>query len=206
MTLKNNRAPLPYFVKLCTSFQSHGWIRTRVTVWKRSIRVKIGKCLWPWNLMDDLEKTIGHLFYNRSSYVHHFQAIGEFKLVLQSGNAQFGSKSAIFCLVWSLKIDGWLWRKYGTSSILRQDLCIISKPSLDSNCYSREGNAQFVWKFVIFFCPTWLRNLTDGPEKQKGPLSTLLCNVKQKHDRWWERLSEHSTPLHQTFTLLQTVF
>ena len=29
-----------------------------------------------------------------------FQAIGEFKLELQSGNAQFGSKSAIYCPVW----------------------------------------------------------------------------------------------------------
>ena len=33
-------------------------------------------------------KTIGHLFYATSSFVHHFVAIGEFKLELQSGNAQ----------------------------------------------------------------------------------------------------------------------
>ena len=44
---------------------------------------------WPW-------KTIGHLFYATSSFVNHFKAIGEFKLEWQSGNAQFGSKSAIF--------------------------------------------------------------------------------------------------------------
>ena len=44
---------------------------------------------WLW-------KTIGHLFYATSSFVHHFVAIGEFKLVLQSGNAQFGSNSTIF--------------------------------------------------------------------------------------------------------------
>ena len=30
-------------------------------------------------------KTIGHLFYATSSFVHHFVAIGEFKLELQSG-------------------------------------------------------------------------------------------------------------------------
>ena len=41
-------------------------------------------------------KTIGHLFYAISSFVHHFVAIWEFKLELQSGNAQFGSKSVIF--------------------------------------------------------------------------------------------------------------
>ena len=45
-------------------------------------------------------KKIGHLFYTTSSFVHHFKAMAEFKLELQSGNAQFGSKSAIFCPVW----------------------------------------------------------------------------------------------------------
>ena len=45
-------------------------------------------------------KTIGHLFYGTSSFVHHFIAISEFKLGLQSGNIQFGSKLANFCPVW----------------------------------------------------------------------------------------------------------
>ena len=45
-------------------------------------------------------KTIGHLFYATSSFVQHFIAIGEFKLELQSGNAQSGSKSTIFLAVW----------------------------------------------------------------------------------------------------------
>ena len=40
-------------------------------------------------------KTIGHLFYATSSFVQHFIAIGEFKLELQSGNAQSGSNSTI---------------------------------------------------------------------------------------------------------------
>ena len=48
---------------------------------------------WPW-------KTIGHIFYATSHFVHHFVAIGEFKLELQSGNAQFGSNSTIFLAVW----------------------------------------------------------------------------------------------------------
>ena len=53
----------------------------------------------PWNLTDDLEKTIEQLFHATSSFVRHFTTTGEFKLGLQSGNAQFGSKSAIFCPV-----------------------------------------------------------------------------------------------------------
>ena len=55
---------------------------------KHSVRVKMDNFLshvtlkfdvWPW-------KTIGHLFYATSSFVHNFVAIGESKLELQSGN------------------------------------------------------------------------------------------------------------------------
>ena len=97
-TLKMNKAPLLCCLKLCASFHSHWWIQTWVTVRKRSIQVKIGNFLsrvtlkfdvWPW-------KTIGHLFYTASSFVHHFIAIGEFKLELQSQNDHFASKSTIF--------------------------------------------------------------------------------------------------------------
>ena len=35
-----------------------------------------------------------------SSFLHHFVAIGEFKLELQSGNIQSGSNSTIFLAVW----------------------------------------------------------------------------------------------------------
>ena len=68
----------------------------------RPIWVKIGNILfrvtlkfdgWPW-------KTIGHLPFAVSSLVQHFIAIGEFKLELQSGNAQFGSNSTNFRAVW----------------------------------------------------------------------------------------------------------
>ena len=92
MTLKNNRDSLLCYIKLCASFQSHLWIQTKVTVRKRSIRAKMGDFLprvtfkfdgWPW-------KTIGHLFHVGSSFMHHFITMGEFKLKLQSGNAQFG--------------------------------------------------------------------------------------------------------------------
>ena len=41
--------------------------------------------IWP-------RKIIGHLFYITSSFVHHLKLLGEFKLELLSGNAQFGSK------------------------------------------------------------------------------------------------------------------
>ena len=89
MTSKNNRTPLLCYFKLCASFRSHWWIQTGVTVRKRPIWVKINDFftrvtlkfdVWPW-------KTIGHLFYATSSFMHYFLAFGEFKLELQSGNA-----------------------------------------------------------------------------------------------------------------------
>ena len=74
----------------------------RPIVRKRPIWVKIGDVLsrvtlkfdgWPW-------KTIGHLSFAVSSFVQHFIAIGEFKLELLSGIAQFGSNSTILRAVW----------------------------------------------------------------------------------------------------------
>ena len=99
---KNYRAPLLHNIKLCASSRTPPCIQTGVTVRKRSVWVKIRNFLscvtlnfdvWPW-------KTIGHLFYATWSFVHHFKAINEFKLELQSGNTQVGSKSTIFCPVW----------------------------------------------------------------------------------------------------------
>ena len=102
MTLQNKRAPLLCYFKLCPSFRSHWWIQPGVTVRKRPIWVKIDDFFsrvtfklggWPW-------KTIGQLFYDTLSFVHHFNAIGKFKLKLQSGIAQFGSKLTISLAVW----------------------------------------------------------------------------------------------------------
>ena len=102
MTLKNNRASLLCYFKLYAYFRSHWWIQTGVTVRKRPIWVKFDDFFsrvtlkfdgWPW-------KTIGHLFNATSSFVHHFVAIGVFKLESESGNGQFGSNSTIFRAMW----------------------------------------------------------------------------------------------------------
>ena len=97
MTLQNNRAPLLCYFKLCAAFRSHWWIQTGVTVRKRPIWVKFDVFYSRVTLKFDgwPSKTIGHLFYATASFVQHFIAIGEFKLELQSGNAQSGSNSAI---------------------------------------------------------------------------------------------------------------
>ena len=101
MTLKNNKAPLLCYFKLCASFPSHWRIQIWITVRKRPIWVKfdiVEPCdleIW-WMTF----KTIGHLFYATSSFVHHCVAIDEFKLDLQSRNAQSGSNWTLFRAVW----------------------------------------------------------------------------------------------------------
>ena len=110
MTLKNNRVLILCYFKLCASFRTHWWIQTGVTIRKRPIWVKIYDFFsrvtlkfdgWPW-------KQIGHLLYATSNFIHHFVAIGELKLELQSGNTQFGSNSTIFKAAWpcNLTYDG----------------------------------------------------------------------------------------------------
>ena len=59
------------------------------------------------------KKITRHLLYTMSSFVHHFKAIGEFKLELQSGDAQFGSKSTFFLSPVTSKFDGWRWKTIG---------------------------------------------------------------------------------------------
>ena len=82
------------FVRYC---KDNGEFKLEILSWNAH-RVKIGDFLscvtsnfdgWRWN-------KIGHLFYDTLSFVLRFKDIGELKLQLQSGNAQFGSKSAIF--------------------------------------------------------------------------------------------------------------
>ena len=114
--------------------------------------------VWP-------RKIIGHLFYTTSSFVYHFKSIGEFKLKLHSGNAQFGSKSAIFLSLLTLKFDGWPWKTiehlfYTTSSFVHH-----FNPSMNWNwSYSPETlnlgqNRQF---FVPCDLEIWSMTLKNN--------------------------------------------
>ena len=133
MTLKNNRAPLLYYIKLCAAFQSHWHIQTGVTVRKHSIRVKIGDFLfrdWLWKLQYDLGK------------------------------------------------------QYGTSSILRQALCIISNPLVKSNLsYSLETlkSGKNWW----FFVPRDLENWCMTLKNNRAPLLCCFNLCASFHSQWW---------------------
>ena len=71
-----------------------------------------------------------HLSYTTLSFVHHFKAMGEFKLELQSGNAQFGSELMIFLSHVTLKFYRWPWKTirhlfYASSSFVHHFISII---------------------------------------------------------------------------------
>ena len=66
--------------------------------------------VWPWNLMDDPKKTIEHLFYATLSFLHHFIAIGEFKLDYSPETPNLGQNRLFFSCV-TLKFDGWPWTR-----------------------------------------------------------------------------------------------
>ena len=125
-----NLKNLPWFIRpRLQQGKSEGFESCdRPIVRKCPIWVKIGDVLfrvalkfdgWPW-------KTIGHLSFAVSSFVQHFIAIGEFKLELQSGNAQSRSVSTIFLAVWPWNLTDDLQKQKGTSSLLLQALCRIS--------------------------------------------------------------------------------
>ena len=145
MILKNSRAPLLFYFKLCASFHSNRSIQPGIIVRKRPIRVKINEFFVPGNLeiSQMTLKNIGHLFYATSSFVHHFIPICEFKLELQSENAKFGSNRRFFVPRVTLKFDRWPWKTightfYATSSCVHRCIAISElKQELQS------GNAQF---------------------------------------------------------------
>ena len=108
---------------------------------------------------------IGQLSYTTSSFVHNFKSIGEFKLKLQSGNAQFGSKSAIFLSHLTLKLHGWPWETIGHSFYVASSCVHHFIPIGEFKQDLQSGNAQFGSK-SMFLCPVWPSNLTDDLEKQ----------------------------------------
>ena len=99
--------------------------------------------------------------------MHHFVAIAEFKLELQSGNAQFGSKSMIFLAVWPWNLTYDLKKTighlfYATSSFV-QHFVAIEEFKLEL----KSGNAQSGSNLTIFSA-LWPWNLADDLEQGKS--------------------------------------
>ena len=131
-----------------------------------SVRVTLTFDGWP-------PKIIGHLFYTSSNSVHHFKAIGESKLELQSGNVQFGPKSVIVLSCVTLQFDGWSWKTIGHLFYVKWSFAHHFKAIGEFELELQSGNAQFGSKSAIY-CPVWPWNLTDDPGKQQGTSSMWL--------------------------------
>ena len=120
-TLKNDRAPLLCYLKICESFHCHLCIQIGVIVRKRQFGSKSGIfCpMRPWNLTNDLEKQ-----KDNSSYYLKICASFHCHLWIQTGVAV--QKRPIWVEIGNflshatLKFDEW------PSSMLLSALCIIS--------------------------------------------------------------------------------
>ena len=155
------------FCILYSVFQIHWWIQTGVTVRKCSIRVKIGDFLsrvnlkfdgWPW-------KIIGHLFYTTLSFVRHFKAIGIFKLELQSGNAQFGSKLTIFFVPGDFENWRMTLKNNRAPLIYYVKLCASFLIHWRVKLELQPGKLK-LGKNWFFFCPAWPWKLMYDLEEQ----------------------------------------
>ena len=128
----------------------------------------IFRAVWPWNLTLKFDgwpwKTIGYLSFAVSSFVQHFIAIGEFKLELQSGNAQFGSNSTIFRPVWPWNL------MYDLENNRAPLLCYFKLyASFHSHRWIQAGvtvRKRPIWVKIIDFLAVWPCNLTYDLEKQ----------------------------------------
>ena len=80
MTLKNNRAPLLCYLKLCATFHSHRWIKTGVTLRKCQIWVKIINFFVPY----DLEIWRMTLKNNRALLLCYFKLCATFQSSVDS--------------------------------------------------------------------------------------------------------------------------
>ena len=179
-------ALLLYYVKLCAPFQIHRWIQTGVRVQKRSIRVEIGDILSSVTFKFDggILKTIGHVFYTTLRFVHQFEVMGEFKMELQSGNAQFGSKLALFCPVWLWNLTDYLEKHRAPRLCYTLSFVHHFKAICEFKLELQSWNAQFGSKSTLF-CPVWPWNLTDDLEKNRAPLLCCFKLCASFHSHWW---------------------
>ena len=118
---KNNRAPLLHYVKLCASFQSHGWNTQSGS--KSAIFVPCDLDIW-WRTLKNNRAPL--IFYIKlGASFHSYRGM--------SGNAQFGPKLAIFLAMWPWNWTDDLEKQKDTSPKQCQAFCIISSPYVDLN-------------------------------------------------------------------------
>ena len=124
------------------------------------------------------KKIIGHLFYTTLSFVHHLKSIGEFKLELQSGNVQFGSKLVIF-VPCDLEIRWMTWETIGHHFYIVSSFVRHFRAMDEFKLELQSGNPQFKPKSVIFLFRVTLK--FEWPWKTIGHLFCVASSFVQHH-------------------------
>ena len=132
--------------------------------WKSSIFQPV----WPWNLMDGLEKHKG-----TSSILH--QALGIISNQSVNQNWSYSpetpnlGQNLQFLSPVTLKFDGWPWKTIGHLFYSMLSFVHHFKSIDEFKLEWQSGNLQFGSQSVIF-CPLWAWNLMDDLEKNRAPL------------------------------------
>ena len=126
-------------------------------------------------------KTIGHLVYATSSFVHHFLAIGEFKLELQSRNAQSWSN-------WSILRDVWPWNLTADLENNRAPLLSNIKLYATFRYHIWIQTRVTVWKPLswVVTSMTLTFDLWTWPCAWNLPWSSVITPENYMMIRWWE--------------------
>ena len=185
MTLKNNRAPLLCYFKLYASFHSHQWIKTKVAIRKRSIRVKISDFFVPCDLeiwrMTLIKK-------NRALLLCYFKLCASFRshwwiqtrVTIRKRPVWVKIEDILSVWPWKLTYD--LEKQWGTSPKQHQAVCIIPSSYVNSNCsYSPETA-----KLGHDLCDLDLYNIWPWPFAWTSLLSLVITPENVLMIRWWE--------------------
>ena len=164
MTSKKYRTPLPYYLKLCASFQVHRWIQIEFAVWKRPMRFKIADLeIWWITLKNNRAPLLCCFKLCASFHSHHWIQTG-----VTVRKCPIWVKISAFLYPVTLKLHGWPWKTKGHLF----DTALSNVPSSEFKLELQPRNAQFRSNLVIC-CPLPPWNLMDDLEKQKGTSSIL---------------------------------
>ena len=171
MTLENNRAPLLYCYKLCASFHSHRWIQSKVTVRKRSVRLKIGDFFVLCNL------EIWRMTLKKANLRDLIAATGLVILLKLDSNRRFFARV-------TLKFDGWhlkiIRHVFYTISSFVYHFISISEFKLELQSRNTQSGSNSTIILAV-----WPWNLTEDLENNRAPLLFYfkLCASFRSH--WW---------------------
>ena len=164
----------------------------KLVIFLSRVTLKIDGWLW---------KTIENLSYAASSFVHHFIAIGEFKLELQSGNTQFGSKLTIF-----LPCDLEIWRM--TLKNNRAPLLSNIKLCASFHCHMWIQTGVTVWKRLngVMTSVTLTFDLWPWPFARTSRLSMVITPENFRIIRWQQHCEKGGTDGWTEISVLRTVW